>query len=48
MLCRTLGGLKLPILTVTNSVFEEQLSLKNEKPFRDKKLIYIIARIHPG
>jgi murein tripeptide amidase MpaA len=41
VLCKSLGGLPIPLLTITESEKNEEKSLK-------KKFILICARVHPG
>jgi hypothetical protein len=47
-LCTSLGGFKLPLITITNEVNEEQALLKNGVKCGNKKIIFIMGRVHPG
>lgn len=44
----SLGGLKIPLITITNNATEEEKYFKIDKAFIDKKLIFVTGRIHPG
>lgn len=46
--CTSLGGLKVPLLTITNNVQEVEQCFKAGKTFGNKILVFVIGRLHPG
>lgn len=47
-LCISLGGLKLPLITITNNADEEHALFKKGERCKNKKLIFVMGRVHPG
>jgi hypothetical protein len=43
-----LGGLKLPLLTITADASEELSLFKSNRRAKHKKLIFVMGRVHPG
>jgi len=44
-LCHSLGGLNIPILTVSNQISD---MTDDHSQFKNRKLVFISGRIHPG
>lgn len=47
-LCLSLGGFKIPLLTVTSDIQEEQALFKAGRKCKNKKMIFVMGRVHPG
>ena len=47
-LCNSLGGIKIPILNLSNDVSEGEAQFKQGRTYKNKHLIFVMCRIHPG